>query len=202
MGCQHKIADQIVKQKGKYVLALKGNQENIHEDVITAFLDYEMRKECNVCEKFDKGHGRIETRKCFVMDNVEWLKERHPSWQTIAAVVRVDSKREIKDKVTEESRYYIASEACGAEKMLHIIRSHWAIENSVHWILDMTFGEDQSRIRKGNAPQNMAILRHLILNILQIAKKKFYPKDSIKGLKLKAMWSNDVVLIILTQKKS
>jgi predicted transposase YbfD/YdcC len=202
MGCQYKIADQIINQKGKYVLALKGNQESIHEDVITAFSDQEMLKKCDVFENFDKGHGRIETRKCFVLEDVKWLREMYPNWQTIKAIVRVDSKREIKDKITEETRYYIASEVCNAEKMLHIIRSHWSIENSVHWILDMTFGEDQSRIRKGNAPQNMAILRHLILNLLQIAKKKFYPKESIKGLKLKAMWSDNILLTVLNQKKS
>jgi predicted transposase YbfD/YdcC len=197
MGCQYKIADQIIEQKGQYVLALKGNQDNLHNDVVTAFNDTQILERSDIFETMDKGHGRIEMRKCSVFSDVNWLKEMNPKWHSIGSIVRIDSRREIKNEITEETRYYIASQKSCAEKMLKIIRSHWAIENSMHWILDMSFGEDQSRIRKGNAPQNMAIVRHIVLNLFKIAKKKLYPRESIRILRLTAAWNDDVLLNIL-----
>jgi predicted transposase YbfD/YdcC len=167
-----------------------------------ALQDIEMIGKCSVYESYDKEHGRIETRKCSVLSDVAWLHDMHPQWKTINAIVRIDSTREIKGKITEETRYYIASKAVDAKKMLNIIRSHWAIENSLHWVLDVSFGEDHSKIRDGNAPQNMAILRHIILNLPKIAKKKFYKRESIKGLILKAAWNDNVLFNILTQKFS
>lgn len=202
MGCQYKIAGQIVEQKGQYVLALKGNQDSLHKDVVTVFQDEDFLRKCNVFESVEKGHGRIETRKCFVLSDVDWLKKMNPKWQTIQSIIRIDSKREITTKSTKETRYYIASQTHCAEKMLTIIRSHWGIENRVHWILDMSFGEDQSKIRKGNAPQNMAIIRHIVLNLFKMVKQKFYPRESIKNLRLRAGWNDEILLHILHSQKS
>jgi predicted transposase YbfD/YdcC len=202
MGCQHKIASQIVEKEGQYILALKGNQSSLHEDVKIAFQDSTIAEKCNIFETHEKGHGRIETRKCSVLSDVELLRERHPNWKTINAVVRIESKREIRGKISEETRYYISSKVVNAEKMLSIIRSHWTIENSVHWILDMSFGDDQSRIRQKNAPQNMAVFRHATLNLLKTAQKNLFTRESIKGLRLIAAWNEELLTKILFQKKS
>jgi predicted transposase YbfD/YdcC len=201
MGCQYKIADQIVEKEGRYVLALKGNQSSLHDDVKTAFQDSEFAEKCDIFETNEKGHGRVETRKCSVLSDTEWLRETHPNWKTINAVVRIDSKREIGEKISEETRYYVSSNVVSAAKMLSIVRSHWGIENSVHWILDMSFGEDQSKIRQKNAPQNMAIVRHIALNLLKMTKNNIarYKRVAIKRLRKMAGWNNDVLLDILSQ---
>jgi predicted transposase YbfD/YdcC len=201
MGCQYEIADKILGKGGQYILALKGNQESIHNDVKLAFQDKDMLGKASIYEDFDKGHGRIETRKCTVLTNTEWIGASHPKWKSIKAIVRVESTREMRDKTTNETRYYIASEELAAEKMLAMIRSHWGIENGVHWILDMSFGEDQSRIRKENAPQNMAIIRHIALNLLKMTKKNNdqFKRASIKGLRKMAGWDSSMLNCILSQ---
>jgi predicted transposase YbfD/YdcC len=201
MGCQHKIADQIVNQEGKYVLALKGNQCSLHDDVTIIFQDEEFLQHCETFEMTNKGHGRVETRKAFVLKDIAWLRERHPQWQTIQSVIRLDSKRKIKGIVSEETRYYVSSEELTASKAISIIRSHWAIENSVHWVLDMSFGEDQSRIRQQNAPQNMAIVRHIALNLIKMTKNKNerYKHHSIKCIRKMAGWNTDVLNDVLSQ---
>jgi predicted transposase YbfD/YdcC len=120
---------------------------------------------------YDKGHGRIETRECWVVHDVEWLKKRHPKWSSICSIIKIRSVRESKER-TKEVRYYISSLTETPEQVLKSVRSHWAIENTLHWVLDMSFNEDYSRIRKGNAPYAMAIIRHVALNLLQLAKAK------------------------------
>jgi predicted transposase YbfD/YdcC len=201
MGCQYEIADKILDKGGQYIFSLKGNQESIHNDVKLAFQDKDMLVEASIYEDFDKGHGRVETRKCTVLTNTKWIGELHPKWKSIKAIVRVESTREMRKKTTNETRYYIASEGLAAEKMLAMIRSHWGIENGVHWILDMSFGEDQSRIRKENAPQNMAIIRHMALNLLKITKKNNdqFKRTSIKGLRKMAGWDSSMLNCILSQ---
>ena len=109
-------------------------------------------------------------------------------------MVKIESQVEAKGKITEETRYYITSLAAEPQKILNSVRSHWAIENSLHWVLDVSFNDDQSRIRKGNAPQNIAIIRHLSLNMLRSVQKK---RQSIKGLRKKAGWDNDTLKEIL-----
>lgn len=135
----------------------------------------------------------------WVTNDVEWLKARHPQWLSIKSIACIESRREIKNKTTSETRYYISSLDDGAERILASIRSHWAIENSLHWVLDMSFGEDQSRIRKENAPQVMAIIRHIALNLLQLAKTQ---RQSIKRLRKMAGWDNNVLNLIIHQKLS
>lgn len=202
MGCQYKIADQILKKEGEYIFSLKGNQGDLCDDVKTYFVDHEkLTDHFSFWQSCDNGHGRIETRKCLVVNDVEWLRERNPNWKSIKTIIRIESKRTVKDKTSIETRFYISSLDQTAKKILACIRSHWAIENSLHWVLDMSFGEDQSRIRKHNAPQAMAIIRHMALNLLQGAKNQM-KRQSIKRLRKMAGWDNQTLTNILSQKFS
>ena len=203
MGCQYAIADQIISKKGNYIFSLKGNQGNLCEDVTTYLSDKELKAHNPIVsfKDYDKGHGRLETRQCWVTHDVEWLRERHPHWNSINSLIRIDSIRETKDKTTSETRYYISSLRETPQKILWDIRGHWAIENSLHWVLDMSFGEDQSRIRKKNAPQAMAIIRHIALNLLQMTKDKM-KRQSIKRLRKMAGWDDNTLSQILNQKFS
>lgn len=203
MGCQYKIADQILDKEGDYIFSLKGNQGDLCDDVKAYFNDCENEFADNLssCQDYDKGHGRIETRKCLVANDVEWLRERHQNWKSINSIIRIDSMRTIRGKSSTETRYYISSLDEIAQKTLACVRSHWAIENSLHWVLDMSFGEDQSRIRKHNAPQVMAIIRHIALNLLQGAKNQM-KRQSIRRLRKMAGWDNQTLTNILSQKFS
>ena len=164
MGCQYGIADLIVKKEGDYIFSLKGNQGNLSKNVKLYFEDQTLIKPLNYVD-YDKGHGRIETRECTVVTDIKWINKIHPKWSTIKSIIMVRSTREIKEKITIENRYYISSLTLSPERILKAIRSHWAIENSLHWILDMSFNEDYSRIRKENAPHVMAIFRHVALDL-------------------------------------
>ena len=198
MGCQYAIADQIIAKSGNYIFSLKGNQGSLSDDVELYFED----KDREVLEShidYDKGHGRIETRKCWVNTDIQWLRETHPHWKSIKSIIKIESTREIKDKSSVENRYYISSLEEKSEKMLKNIRSHWAIENSLHWILDMSFSDDQSRIRKENAPHAIAIMRHIALNVLQLAKQD---RQSINGLRKICGWNNSALDLVLSKKIS
>jgi predicted transposase YbfD/YdcC len=203
MGCQYSIADKIVALTGQYILSLKGNQGNLYDDVATYLSNEELlsSEDIKSFKDHDKGHGRIETRQCWVTENVGWLRQRHPQWSSIVSIVRIDSKREIKGKVSEETRYYISSIEANPKKILTAVRGHWSIENNLHWVLDMSFGEDQSRIRKHNAPQVMAIIRHIALNLLQLMKSKM-KRQSIKRLRKVAGWDDRTLSAILVQRVS
>lgn len=200
MGCQYKIADQILTKEGEYIFALKGNQGELCDDVTTYFNEQETLsfKRLKFCETYDKGHGRIEHRKCWVSNDVAWLRERHAHWGSIRSIIRIESSREIKEKTTVETRHYISSLEGEATQALSSIREHWAIENTLHWVLDMSFGEDSSRIRKENAPQVMAVIRHMALNLLQGARSQM-KRQSVKRLRKMAGWDNHTLTNILTQ---
>ncbi len=140
MGCQKKIAQQIVQQDGDYVLSLKGNQGSLHEDVATYFTS-PLSPEAAIVT-VDGGHGRIETRAVRVTDEIAWLKERH-SWAGLQSIIAVTATRESENKVTEETRYFISSLGTNnPAKLEHAVRAHWAIENNLHWVLDIAFDED------------------------------------------------------------
>ena len=202
MGCQYKIANQILEQQGDYIFCLKGNQGSLHEDIKLYFSDQELlKKNAKHCDDYDKAHGRIEHRKCSVVSDLDWLKAGHTEWQSIKSIVCIKSTREIKENISTETRYYISSLAQTPEKTLSSIRSHWAIENSLHWVLDMSFGDDQSRIRKENAPQVMAVMRHIALNLLQLAKAQM-KRQSVKRLRKMAGWDNHILSYILQRKFS
>jgi predicted transposase YbfD/YdcC len=200
MGCQQALADQIIQKEGHYIFALKGNQGTLCEDVTTYWTEEDLTTfpSEGFYQTSDKGHGRLETRGCWVTQDVAWLRERHPHWHSINTLIRVESTREMKGKSTSEIRYYISSLHKTPEKILGAIRSHWAIENNLHWVLDMSFGEDQSRIRKENAPQIMAIIRHMALNLLQLTKDQM-KRQSIKRLRKMAGWNHEILSTILSQ---
>lgn len=200
MGCQYGIANKIVDKSGDYIFSLKGNQASLSEEVELFFSEANTRNTCLTATDYDKGHGRIETRTCFVSNNVEWLHKEHKNWKTIQSIIRIDSMREVTvratKKITQETRYYISSlKKPTPQVALRAIRDHWGIENTLHWTLDMSFNEDYSRIRKENAPQVMAILRHVALNILQQGKlrQKKFKRQSIKGLRKMCSWDDDTL---------
>jgi predicted transposase YbfD/YdcC len=197
MGCQREIAGQIIESKADYVLSLKGNQGTLHKDIKLVFSDGELLKELDASstETIDGGHGRIETRKCKVLKIPEVLAKIH-QWPRLKTIIEIDSIRELKDHCTREKRYYISSLESDAAALAPIIRSHWSIENSLHWILDVSFNDDASRIRKGNGPQNIGIIKHTALNMLQQNRQK---RESIKGLRKAAGWNDERLTQIIQQ---
>ncbi len=184
MGCQKAIAAKIVDQGGEYLLALKGNQRELHEDVHRFFEDPALASQCLEHSETCAGHGRVEERHCRVADVRDWLPQRHPDWPALATIAAVTAIRT--DKATGENstqtRYYIASVAPDPEKILHAARAHWSIGNNMHWQLDVTFSEDASRTRKDNAPLNLAIIRRAVFNML----KADTSKGSLKRKRLRA----------------
>ncbi len=201
MGCQREIAQQILDQKGDYVLALKGNQGALHQDVHLSVAagrdDAYAGIRHDQAETIEKGHGRIETRRALVIDDqavLAWLQERH-AWPRLGAIGMVRSERLIGGERTVEERYYLLSRSLTAQTFGEAVRSHWGIENQVHWVLDVTFHEDQSRIRAGHAAENFVVLRHIALNLLRQATTK---RVSVKGRRLKAAWDPGYLLQVLT----
>jgi predicted transposase YbfD/YdcC len=198
MGCQKAIAEKIIDKGGDYLLALKGNQSSLHDDVR---LHFEQPAPASLArmtsaETIDKGHGRIEVRQCRLSTDIDWLRERHPEWKNLNNIVAIDSQRFIGDTITQETRYFISSSQAPAAQMLAAVRLHWGIENQLHWVLDMSFGEDQSRIRKDNAPTNVAIIRHAALNMIRKTPKK---RMSVKRMRKAAGWDDSLLTEILAQ---
>lgn len=189
MGTQVAIADKIVEGKADYILALKGNQKELREEVESIF---RVQKPESVCEETEKGHGRIETRKCEVIYDLNFLhgKER---WTKLTSIIKVSSERILNTKTSNETRYYISSLASDAEALNCHIRMHWSVENSLHWTLDMTFREDEQRKRNGKAAQNFALIQKIALNLL----KKDPAKGSLRSKRLKAGWDNQYLLDVL-----
>ena len=198
MGCQFEIGDLILKKEGDYIFSLKGNQGHFFDDIQLFLSDSKQISKLEMYEEYDKGHGRIETRTCWVCTNVSWLQTAHPRWKSIQSIIRIDSVRDIKGKIYTETRFCISSMIANPQKFLSAIRSHWAIENNLHWVLDMSFNDDHSRIRKENAPQVMAVVRHIALNLLQLTKNQM-KRQSIKRLRKNAGWDDSILTTILSQ---
>ena len=200
MGCQREIARKIVEDKdADYVLALKGNQGGLFEDVKGLF-EHAQEVGFENCEHYrteEKGHGRLEVRECWTASDSESLAsiQSLADWQDLRTVIMVKSERFVGDKRSEESRYYISSLSGDAEQALEAVRGHWGIENKVHWVLDIAFREDDCRIRKGNGAQNFAILRHIALNVL---KQEKTAKCGVKNKRLKAGWDESYLLKVLS----
>lgn len=200
MGSQTKIADDIVDKKGNYLIGLKGNQGNLHDDV-TLFLDdlteqrisgYSVDKHIDV----NGDHGRIETRTTWFTTDIQWLKERHPKWATINGIAVVESQRESNESGKTERRYYITSHSDkSAEEIGTIIRRHWHVENKLHWQLDVSFDEDNCRLRSGHAAANFSLLNKIALNLLKNEKSV---KVGIKTKRLKAGWDENYMMKVLT----
>jgi predicted transposase YbfD/YdcC len=197
MGCQKEIAKHIIEKEGNYVFSLKGNQGTLHDDVKALFKSFPALRELKVEEykTVDSDHGRIEERIYRVINIPRVFTKKH-DWAGLSTLVEVSSKQEIKGIVQNEKRYYISSLPKDAQKLGRVIRSHWAIENTLHWIMDVSFHDDESRIRKGFAPENMAVIKHAALNLLQKNKGK---RDSIKQLRKIAGWDNERLYQILKQ---
>lgn len=198
MGCQKSITKKIVDKGGDYFIALKGNQESLHDDVKLHFEHPTLEAKAKMLfdETVDKGHGRVEVRRCRLSNDIDWLKQRHPASEKLNCIVVIDSERHIGESVSKESRYFIGSKTVTAQEALAAVRLHWGIENQLHWVLDMSFGEDQSRIRQKNAPTNVAIIRHAALNMIRQAKTK---RISVRMMRKSAGWDNSVLANILSQ---
>ena len=200
MGCQQEIAQGILDRGAGYVLALRENQSQLHEDV---------RDRLEGAEEFgfegvphdyattlNKDHGRIERRECWTISDpacLEYLSAGQ-DWPGLRSVVKVVGRRDTPEGTTVQPRYYISSLDAPAERLLGVVRTHWSIENSLHWSLDVTFGEDHCRIRKDHAPQNMATLRQVSHNLL---KNETSRQVGIQGKRLQAGWKEDYLLKVL-----
>lgn len=196
MGCQVDIAEKVLEKGANYIFSLKGNQGSLHESVQKFFERKLPKIKRKRFTKENSGHGRHEKRKCTVVDDIEWLRERHPRWNTVKSIVEIESTRQEGDKVTEEKRYYVTSHSSDPKKLLSAVRMHWGIENRLHWVLDVCFGEDDSRIRKGNAPQNIALVKKAALNMMQIAKAA-HPRVSFKMMRKAVGWDNQFLDCLL-----
>lgn len=200
MGTQYKIANQIIASKGDYILALKGNQGEFHDD-ITFFLDAQIENQFNsiphdVHTTIDGDHGRIETRKVWVTNEVTWFVTQHPRWSSVKGIIVVESQREIGGKTSYERRYYITShQDKPAQFFASAVRSHWHVENKLHWQLDVSFNEDKNRLRSGYAAENFSLMNKIALNLLKNEKSI---RLGVKNKRLKAGWDNDYMLKVLT----
>jgi len=166
MGCQKEIAIEICQKEADYILALKGNQSTLKEQIEGAFDSIIPHSQD---ENIDKGHGRIETRKCTVIKDLSLIEEAL-NWEGLSSIIKVDAKRFeiITGNTTQETRFYISSSDHNAKMFNKLIRSHWSIENNLHWSLDVNFSEDSSRIRKGYADQNFGVIRRIALNLIKL----------------------------------
>jgi predicted transposase YbfD/YdcC len=190
MGTQKKIAETIIDKQADYILALKGNQGYLKEDVQNTFL---RQQPDSTDETVEKGHGRIETRKCEVINKLDFLDEKE-QWAGLKSLARVTANREISGKKTSEIRLYISSVEADAKSFNSFIRQHWGVENSLHWTLDVTFREDAQRKRNGQAANNFALVEKIALNLLKVEESK---NMSIKNKRLVAAWDNGFLLKIL-----
>lgn len=199
MGCQKKIVEQIVNQRADYVIGLKGNQGSLHTDVKLFFEKKPKRVRFLKAQMEEKGHGRIENRIGTCTANIAWFQKNHPEWSGLKSLIEIESHREIKGKKSVEKRYYISSLKAEPQKLMAVIRSHWGVENQLHWVLDVCFGEDISRIRKGNAPQNIAIMKKTVLNLMKVIKQT-RPRTSFKRMRKMAGWDSGFMESILRAK--
>jgi predicted transposase YbfD/YdcC len=192
LNCQRAIAEQVVDQGGEYVLALKGNQGMLHDDV-RRFLDDAATPLASATET-EGGHGRIEQRRASLTDDIAWLQERH-AWPGLEAIGKVTTVREVSGKATIKTRYYLLSTALSPERFNEVVRTHWDIENGLHWVLDVTLKEDQARNRKDHGPENLALLRRLALNLAKLEPSK----GSMRGKLKRAGWDDAFLAAMLAQ---
>jgi predicted transposase YbfD/YdcC len=208
MGCQKKIAKEIIEADADYVLALKGNQETVHAEV-KSFLDATLEEKqkqrpkgavipkaaahLQQLETVEKDHGRLETRRYYQSAELDWFADR-AKWEGLRSVGMVQAVREVDGKTTTERRYYLSSLSLDVATFARAVRGHWGVENKLHWVMDVCFREDQSRARTGYAAENLATLRRLALNLLRRERTK---NRGIRGKQLNASWDHAYLLKLL-----
>jgi predicted transposase YbfD/YdcC len=202
MGCQSDIAEKIVDLGGDYLLATKDNQKTAHAE-IKLYFDAAPQNEIDVIEETEKNHGRFETRRHVTSQCVNWMsgKRRYPDeprFKGLCTIAMVETRIETGEEIKTERRCYISSRVLNARDFAQAARAHWGIENGLHWVLDVTFKEDQSRLRRGHGAQNMARVRHFALNQI----RAMTGKQSIKGKRKLASWNTDYLLKVLTPETS
>ena len=197
--CQTETVEKIVEKQADYVLPVKENQPRLLDSLQLLFDDPEEMRwvECDHHQTVDKGHGRIEIRECWTTSDPEYL--RHigtlAEWKGLQSIAMVQAERRLGEETTTTRRYFISSLESDAKQLLHAVRTHWGIENKVHWVLDIASREDDCRIRKGNGAENFAVLRHIALNLLRREKTV---KRSLKGKRMKAAWDKNYLLKVLS----
>lgn len=196
MGTQRTIAEQITSQEADYVLALKGNQGLFFEEVQQFFASPKQREEagCQEKETVDGDHGRVEIRRCVVAEFEQARLFEIEGWAGLKSIAMIDCERRVGENVSQEKRYYISSLPADATLILHAARTHWCIENQLHWVLDVAFSEDGARMRVGHAAENMAVVRKIALNAL---KKETTIKIGVANKRLRAGWDEKYLTKVL-----
>ena len=202
MGCQKEIAEKITETGADYILALKQNQPQLYDDVSDTFDQLRSSEsshdEYRYCQTVEKGHGRIEKGRCWAVSDptyLDYVNERG-EWTKLKSLAMVESERIENSETTSQIRYYISSLPNDARKLLNGVRTHWGIENSVHWVLDVGFSEDNSRVRMGNSPENFSVLRRMALNML---KSENTLKVGVAAKRKRAGWDEKYLLKVLNQ---
>ena len=202
MGCQKEIATTIIESGADYALSVKKNQPQLYGDTAETFA-YVRENGSETAphdfyETVEKGHGRIERRRCWATSERDYLNHANDDgrWKNLTSIAMVEAERRVDGQTTVESRLYISSLPCDAERLLAATRGRWSVENSLHWVLDVSFREDDCRVRDGNAPENLAVIRHMALNLL---KQDRTIKASVRGKLKRAGWDNDYLLAVISQ---